>query len=129
MNLSMNPLYREFVLPFPPSINGYYAVVRGRNILSKRGRVYKQVVDGHIKMLPAMHPMTGRLAMWVVYYMPDKRTRDLNNYSKALIDAIMQAGVFVDDSQIDNEHYVRAGIEKPGRVEVILYDKDLYNII
>jgi crossover junction endodeoxyribonuclease RusA len=33
-------------------------------------------------------------------YPPDKRTRDIDNYSKALFDALTHANFWIDDSQI-----------------------------
>ena len=50
--------------------------------------------------------------------MPDKRRRDLDNITKALLDALSHANMFEDDEQIDDLHLIRMGVEKPGRVEV-----------
>jgi len=32
-------------LPWPPTVNTYYTVARGRKILSKKGRAYKEAVE------------------------------------------------------------------------------------
>lgn len=37
----------------------------------------------------------------VILYPPDARRRDLDNYMKCLLDALTHAGVWEDDSQID----------------------------
>lgn len=90
---------REIVLPWPPSLNGHKTVARGRLILSKHGREYikeckNAVIEQRIK------PIEGYLDVTLSLYPPDKRTRDVDNYIKAVFDAMTQAGVWGDDSQV-----------------------------
>lgn len=40
--------------------------------------------------------------------MPDRRRRDLDNMPKALFDGLTHAGVWTDDSQIDDLRIVRS---------------------
>jgi len=63
-------------------------------------------------------PMTGRLAVTVDLYPPDKRRRDVDNSAKATLDALAHAGVYEDDSQIDDLHIRRREVVPPGRVVV-----------
>jgi crossover junction endodeoxyribonuclease RusA len=49
----------------------------------------------------------GRLSVTVDIYPPDRRKRDLDNVLKALFDGITHAGVWEDDSQIDELHVYR----------------------
>ena len=42
-----------------------------------------------------------RLHVEIIFYPPDKRLRDLDNYLKALLDAITLTGFWTDDSIID----------------------------
>jgi crossover junction endodeoxyribonuclease RusA len=42
-----------------------------------------------------------RLSVSILAYPPDRRKRDLDNVLKSLLDALMHAGVYSDDSQID----------------------------
>tara|TARA_R100001594_G_scaffold104467_1_gene139064 strand:+ start:3456 stop:3713 length:258 start_codon:yes stop_codon:yes gene_type:complete len=65
-----------------------------------------------------MPTLSGRLKVKIDAYMPDKRRRDLDNITKALLDALSHANLFEDDEQIDDLHLIRMGVEKPGRVEV-----------
>ena len=51
---------------------------------------------------------------------PTRARRDLANFEKAPVDALVFAGVFADDSQIDDLRLVRGSVEKPGRVVVRL---------
>lgn len=105
------------VLPYPPSINHYFAVVRGRKILSKRGREYRAHVEFAVPK--TWDTMTGRLRVHLVAYMPDHRLRDIDNLQKPLIDALTHAGIWHDDGQIDDLRITRGNVdrERP-RVEV-----------
>ena len=90
-------------LPFPPSVNTYYAVVRGRKILSKKGREYKKSVA----LAAQLHGikgknMEGRLAVRIDLYPPDRRRRDVDNYTKAILDGITKAEAWGDDEQVDH---------------------------
>ena len=64
--------------------------------------------------------LTGRLKITIKAYMPDRRRRDIDNLTKALLDALAHARLYEDDEQIDDLRIVRMGVEKPGRVEVEL---------
>ena len=85
-------------------------------MLNPRAKAYREeVIDtigkGHTTL-------TGGLQVQVQAYMPDKRKRDLDNTLKAVFDAMTHAGVWKDDSQIDDLRIVRSGVEAPGRVLV-----------
>jgi crossover junction endodeoxyribonuclease RusA len=56
-----------------------------------------------------------RLKVYVELNAPDRRVRDLDNYAKSLIDALCQAGIFVDDEQIDHLTLVRGELIKGGQ--------------
>lgn len=98
----------ELVLPFPPSVNQYYAVVHGRKVLSAKGRQYREAVaslalENHWPRMGSV-PLEVRIEAW----MPDKRRRDLDNILKAALDSLTHAGVYADDSQIDKLSIERA---------------------
>jgi crossover junction endodeoxyribonuclease RusA len=68
-------------------------------VLSKEARVYRQLVRQCVRsagMQVAMGPLAVRLDL----YPPDRRRRDCDNAQKPILDALQQAGAFVDDSQI-----------------------------
>lgn len=56
--------------------------------------------------------------MVVEAFMPDKRMRDLDNLFKSLLDALVKAGVLVDDSVIDDLRIVRKCVVNGGKVLV-----------
>ena len=102
-------------LPWPPTINHYYTIARGRKVLSKWARVYKQQCAVELILQDAPKNITARLEVNIDAYPPDKRKRDLDNIIKPLLDAIQDYGMF-DDEQIDILRIRRR--EKGGYVRV-----------
>lgn len=86
-----------FALPYPPSINSYYATVQGRRVLSKKGRDYKAAVKSIVGMVK---PLTGLLSVSIALTPPDNRIRDVDGPIKSLLDSLTFAGVWQDDSQV-----------------------------
>jgi crossover junction endodeoxyribonuclease RusA len=89
----------KYTLPWPPSINNYYAPVSGRMILKKPGRAYKKLVQ-QIVLLNPQPRLVGKLAIDLVLCEPDKRRRDIDNVLKAVLDSLTSSGAYTDDSQI-----------------------------
>ena len=94
---ALTPLTLE--LPWPPSVNHYYRRVGPRTLISRAGREFRQRVCG-ILAARRLPPLTGRIAVSVEAYPPDRRPRDEDNLLKALIDSLQNGGVFPDDRQI-----------------------------
>lgn len=91
-------------LPWPPSVNAMWRSPRsgalaGRTLLSATGRAYRRDVCAAIGQ---RSPFAGPLRVVIEARMPDKRRRDLDNIPKAVLDAMTHAGVWSDDSQIDD---------------------------
>lgn len=103
-------------LSFPPSVNNYYsASTRGSiRFLSARGRKFREETIGACHEQGVVSPVAGRLSVTCTLYPPDRRVRDLDNYSKALLDALTHSGVWLDDSQIDQFFVYRGVVRKPG---------------
>jgi crossover junction endodeoxyribonuclease RusA len=101
----------EFELPYPPSVNHYFRMVRGRMLISREGRLFRQRVCA-ILAVSGVRALAGPLALAIEVYPPDNRRRDIDNVQKALLDAMQHGGAYGDDSQI-----VRLAIEKRQPVE------------
>ena len=90
-------------LPYPPSMNHYWRSVsiKGRYavLISRDGRKYREHIDALVKVAV---PITVPLSVHILVARPDRRRRDLDNLLKPLLDALAHAGVYDDDSQIED---------------------------
>ena len=107
-------------LPWPPTANNLTAVVGRRRILTRSARQYRADALGAIQEQRPPRLGDARLKATLTLHPPTRARRDLANFEKAPVDALVFAGVFVDDSQIDDLRLVRGAVEKPGRVVVRL---------
>jgi len=113
-------------LPYPPSVNRYWrsAVIGGRVAvyINKEGRAYRALTAETVASLPSSESKApeGRLSVLVSLYPPDRRRRDLDNTSKALLDALTHAGVYEDDDLIDRLTIERCAVTKGGKVRVCI---------
>ena len=87
-------------LPYPPSINRYYRHVGRRVLISREGREYRRAICGLLAG-GGSPPITGRIALAMDAFPPDRRRRDLDNIQKPLLDSLEHGGVYENDSQID----------------------------
>jgi len=109
-------------LPFPPSVNTYWRNIgRGRTLISKRGRQYRDDVVGQVANR-LIAPLQCSLHVAITLHAPDKRRRDVDNYLKAPLDALTHAGVWADDSQIDRLS-VQRGENIAGGAAVVVIGK------
>jgi crossover junction endodeoxyribonuclease RusA len=117
-------------LPWPPSVNHYWRhVIMGgkkpvvRNLISADGRAYKRsvgqaVLEQTIGRQRKHKPFMGRVHVVLTLYPPDRRQRDIDNSTKAVLDALTDAKVWRDDSQVDDLHITRGPVERGGRAVV-----------
>lgn len=64
--------------------------------------------------------LNGALALTARCFFPDERKRDAGNYRKLLTDA-MSSICYGDDAQLEDERWIKAGIDKANpRIEIIL---------
>ena len=105
----------EFYLDFPPSVNNYYVKTRRGVFISSKGQKFRASTAEKIlgQLAGLSFPEDTRLLLEVIVYPPDKRKRDLDNYMKPLQDAITHAGLWDDDSQIDQLFIYRGAKASP----------------
>ncbi|MDU5319796.1 MAG: RusA family crossover junction endodeoxyribonuclease [Escherichia coli] len=106
----------KLILPFPPSVNTYWrhpnkGAFAGKSLISAAGRKFQSAACAAI----VEH----------VLFPPDNRIRDLDNYNKALFDALTHAGVWEDDSQVKRMLVEWGPVIPEGKVEITIskYEK------
>jgi crossover junction endodeoxyribonuclease RusA len=109
----------QFTLPWPPSVNHYWRNFRGRMVIGARGREFRTraLVAIREQRIPA-DQLGGPLRVELLANPPDRRRRDLDNLQKALLDAVVAAGVIEDDSHIDDLRVTRGKVLPGGSVTV-----------
>lgn len=117
----------KLTLPFPPSVNTYWrspnkGPLKGCHLVSARGRKYQSdacaAVIEQLRRLPK--PSTALAAVEIILYPPDNRIRDLDNYNKALFDALTHAGVWEGDSQVKRMVVEWGPVIPKGKVEITI---------
>jgi len=116
-----------FYLPWPPTMNTYWRHVGRKTLLSAAGREYREealalLADAYPVAANPRPLIAGRLAVLLECCPPDRRRRDLDNLPKALLDALTHAGVWGDDSQIDDLRLVRRGVQENAGVFVTVLE-------
>jgi len=119
----------EILLPYPPSINRYWRNIqvgsKGRTLISREGRDYRE--DVLLLLRGRDQPiLNGRLSVTMGLHPPDKRRRDLDNTIKVPLDALTHAGVWLDDSQIDEIVIRRLSVVEGGLLKVTLVELHNY---
>jgi crossover junction endodeoxyribonuclease RusA len=101
----------ELNLPYPPSVNTYWGFRGSRRFLTKTANDFKLIVN-----LAAKRARFGddKVGLEILLHAPDRRRRDIDNVLKPLIDALQAAGVFDDDSQVDQLMVARGSVLKGG---------------
>lgn len=118
----------SLTLPFPPAVNNITTVARGRKITSKRGRQYR---DDAIKAIHEQYQgdiLSGRLMVCITLRPPCRRKRDIDNYSKAILDAITCAGAWQDDEQVDQMTVIRGPVKKGGECKVSITEYEVTGV-
>ena len=88
----------HFQLPWPPSTNNLYVNVGKRRVPSQGLRTFKKKAAA--ALLEMTGHVTGAVSVHITAHPPDNRRRDIDGLMKAPLDAITEAGIWEDDSQI-----------------------------
>lgn len=108
------------ILPYPPSVNTYWRANGKRRFLSKAGVEFKKAVAEYV--IDNNIPKFGdaRLSMDIIISPRSKRIFDLDNLLKAILDSLMDAGVYDDDSQVDKLSIARGKPTKGGACVLVI---------
>ena len=113
----------KVTLPFPPTVNTYYRNVKGRTLMSERGRNFRNIalMCCAFQKVPAIAIGT-RLSVILNLYPPNHRKWDIDNRAKACLDALQHAGVIPDDEQVDRLTINRCPVTKEDdRVDIVIF--------
>ena len=77
-------------------------------MISEEARKYRAAVCTMVAESKIAGPLQGLLRVVVEVFVPDRRKRDLDNLHKGILDSLTHAGVWSDDSQIDDLRIYRA---------------------
>lgn len=121
----MSEVVRLF-LPWPPSINNYYEprMRRGRFLgfqLNTRARAYRaNALAALMEQKAARLPPDEPVALHILFHVPDRRARDIDNPLKGILDALEFAKVLPNDRQVRRLQVAFSDEPpaKPGSVEV-----------
>ena len=109
----------EFELPWPPSINSYWATFRGRRLISKKGRQYKKDVAEILKEIDLNGELVKEnLSFHMTLNPPTLRKYDVDNFTKCVFDSLSNADFWVDDEQVCKLTVVKGVKSPPGNVLV-----------
>lgn len=88
-------------LPYPPTANTIWRHVKGRVLLSEKGRLYRRkVAMSVLGQIGRSKAIGGPVALAMAVMPPDRKRRDLDNVLKATLDALTHAKIWGDDSQV-----------------------------
>ena len=106
-----------FDLPYPPSVNHYWAASGKRRYISHAGRKFRR--DAFCLIKSQRPVMTARaVCLTILVWPPDHRRRDLDNILKPVLDVLQYAGVIKDDSQVAELIVRRNVVKRQGATRV-----------
>jgi len=109
-------------LPYPPSVNSYWKANGHRRYISPAGVMFTEEVSFIVKNKKPRTFGDKQVAISVMIHPRSKRKFDLDNTLKAILDALMKAGMYDDDSQIEYIEIARGEHIDGGKAVVHLYD-------
>jgi len=103
-------------IPYPPSVNNYWGFNGHRRYLTQKAQNFKANVAEIAKNYPKLGK--ARLEIKISLFPDSKRKADIDNRIKSCLDAMAQAQLFDDDSQIDRLFVERCPIVEGGKAEI-----------
>lgn len=114
----------EFFFPFPPSVNGLWRTARGRMYRSPRYMAWRERAAAAVSAVWKGSPMLGPVSVEIRVYGDSRRSWDLDNRCKAVLDALQDFGVIEDDDQVHHIVLHRGPRRKGGGAWVIVQIMD-----
>lgn len=116
-------------IPWPPSVNHYWRIFGNRKILSVEGRAFKakalQAVTDQFGFIEPWQSLSGGIEVQLFAHPPDKRRRDIDNLTKAVLDLLTESRLIVDDSLISKLSIERLAPMDGGLMRVHIIERGL----
>lgn len=109
-----------FILSWPPSTNSLWRAFKGRNILSRRARLWSE--SASIELLAqGAKPIKGQVQVEIEFSSPTKHLYDLDNRIKAVLDLLVHNSIIeADDCSVVKRIVARVGSGFTGAKVVIV---------
>ena len=99
-------------LPYPPSISNYWIASGHRRFISKRGRDFKLAVQEYVALHQLESFGDASVEVNIILRPRNLKLMDIDNCVKPILDALQDAGMFVDDKQVGHVS-IRRGVPIP----------------
>lgn len=106
------------VLPFPPSANGNWRNTDRGTLLSKKARAYRKEVEQLVLVNKWAKRIDTPMTVTLFLIPPNNLRRDLDNFAKIPLDALVNAKVLTDDSLVKDLRIVWAKSTQKSRLLV-----------
>jgi len=105
-------------LPWPPSNNVYWRRYRNVTTISPDGKAFRKAVETYLAGKGIAFG-ESRLGVSIRLLATSKRRYDLDNFAKVILDSLVHASVFADDSQIDLLMLERGVVSKGAGMAIV----------
>jgi crossover junction endodeoxyribonuclease RusA len=112
----------RYELPYPPSVNNYWHTSGKRRYISPAGKKFTEDVAKNVYEQGYKRFGNKSLGISVMIHPRSKRIFDLDNTLKAILDALMKAGCYDDDSQFEYIEIARGAAKDGGAAVVHIYE-------
>lgn len=109
----------EFEMPWPPSVGSCWRAVNSKMILSKRARKYRGDAIARLIDLKLYNKnISESLSVELVLNPPTLARYDIDNFNKALFDALSHGQFWLDDEQVIELKISKGVKTKGGNVQI-----------
>ena len=110
----------EFTLPFPPSVNNWLRIMRGRAVKSKEYRAWQEGAGMVVSTLYAGELVnTPGVEVTIWLDPPNRRRFDIDNRVKPILDA-MEGYIYTNDYYVDKLTVYRGRLVTGGQARVFV---------
>lgn len=112
----------SFWFTWPPSVNHIWRHGKNHKKTYKTEVAKKWQSDNDLSDHATSSESFGkaRICVALTMFPPDKRKRDIDNFTKCVIDQMQAFKVFDDDSQIDSLLIIRKQVVKGGKILAVV---------